>query len=78
MHWADPARPPANTVPYSAAALAAITGEAAFPSTAGDTARTFPLLDHARAFAVMPKIWQNGLPQSSQHRLVHPSALSWL
>jgi len=28
--WADPARPPANTVPYTAAALAAITERAAF------------------------------------------------
>src|SRR6266568_917784 len=25
LYWADPARPPANTVPYTAAALAAIT-----------------------------------------------------
>ena len=30
LHWADPARPPANTVPYTAAALAAITGGASF------------------------------------------------
>jgi hypothetical protein len=30
LHWADPARPPANTVPYTAAALAAITAGAAF------------------------------------------------
>ena len=30
LHWADPARPPANTVPCTAAALAAITGGAAF------------------------------------------------
>jgi 8-oxo-dGTP diphosphatase len=28
--WADPARPPASTVPYTAAALAAIAGRAAF------------------------------------------------
>ena len=30
LHWADPARPPANTVPYTAAARAAITGGASF------------------------------------------------
>jgi 8-oxo-dGTP diphosphatase len=30
LHWADPARPPANTVPFTAAALAAITGGASF------------------------------------------------
>jgi 8-oxo-dGTP diphosphatase len=30
LHWADPARPPANTVPYTAAALAAITQQAPF------------------------------------------------
>ena len=30
LHWADPARPPANTVPYTAAALAAITSGATF------------------------------------------------
>jgi 8-oxo-dGTP pyrophosphatase MutT (NUDIX family) len=30
LQWADPARPPANTVPYTAAALAAITSEAPF------------------------------------------------
>jgi 8-oxo-dGTP pyrophosphatase MutT (NUDIX family) len=30
LHWADPAQPPANTVPYSAAALAAITQEMPF------------------------------------------------
>jgi hypothetical protein len=28
--WADPAQPPTNTVPYTAAALAAITGRAPF------------------------------------------------
>jgi 8-oxo-dGTP diphosphatase len=30
LHWADPARPPTNTVPYTAAALAAITQRAPF------------------------------------------------
>ena len=30
LSWADPACPPANTVPYTAAALAAITERAAF------------------------------------------------
>ncbi len=30
LQWADPARPPANTVPYTAAALAAITDGASF------------------------------------------------
>jgi 8-oxo-dGTP pyrophosphatase MutT (NUDIX family) len=30
LYWADPARPPANTVPYTAAALAAITEGAPF------------------------------------------------
>jgi 8-oxo-dGTP diphosphatase len=30
LHWTDPARPPANTVPYTAAALAAITQRAPF------------------------------------------------
>jgi len=30
LRWADPARPPANTVPYTAAALAAITQRAPF------------------------------------------------
>ena len=30
LQWADPARPPANTVPYTAAALAAITRREAF------------------------------------------------
>jgi len=30
LYWADPARPPANTVPYTAAALAAITHGAPF------------------------------------------------
>jgi 8-oxo-dGTP diphosphatase len=30
LYWADPARPPASTVPYTAAALAAITERAAF------------------------------------------------
>jgi 8-oxo-dGTP diphosphatase len=30
LRWADPARPPANTVLYIAAALAAITGGASF------------------------------------------------
>ena len=30
LQWADPARPPANTVPYTAAALAAIIGREAF------------------------------------------------
>ncbi len=30
LRWADPARPAANTVPYTAAALAAITRGAAF------------------------------------------------
>jgi 8-oxo-dGTP diphosphatase len=30
LQWADPARPPANTVPYTAAALTSITREAPF------------------------------------------------
>ena len=30
LYWVDPARPPANTVPYTAAALAAITRGAPF------------------------------------------------
>ena len=30
LHWADPARPPAGTVPYTAAALAAIAQRAVF------------------------------------------------
>jgi len=30
LYWADPSRPPANTVPYTAAALAAITRGAPF------------------------------------------------
>ena len=30
LYWADPARPPASTVPYTAAALAAITRRAPF------------------------------------------------
>jgi 8-oxo-dGTP diphosphatase len=30
LYWVDPARPPVNTVPYTAAALAAITRGAAF------------------------------------------------
>ena len=30
LHWVDPGRPPANTVPYTAAALAAITRGAPF------------------------------------------------
>jgi 8-oxo-dGTP diphosphatase len=30
LYWADPSRPPANTVLYTAAALAAITKRAAF------------------------------------------------
>jgi 8-oxo-dGTP diphosphatase len=30
LYWADPAQPPANTVPYTAAALAAITQGAPF------------------------------------------------
>ena len=30
LHWADPASPPASTVPYTAAALAAITRREAF------------------------------------------------
>jgi 8-oxo-dGTP pyrophosphatase MutT (NUDIX family) len=30
LHWADPADPPANTVPYTAAALTAITQGTAF------------------------------------------------
>jgi 8-oxo-dGTP diphosphatase len=30
LYWADPARPPANTVPYTAAALAAITHGGSF------------------------------------------------
>ena len=55
LHWADPARPPANTVPYTAAALAASRMEHLSPLTAGDTGRRYPLPDHAGAFAVMPR-----------------------
>ena len=55
LHWADPARPPANTVPYTAAALAPSRAEHLSPSTAGDTGRTHPIPDHACAFAVTPR-----------------------
>jgi hypothetical protein len=77
--WANPARTPANAVPYTATALAAITSGAASPLTAGDTGRTFPLPDHARAFAVMSRFgrtaWRkargicSSLPQPDAGRL---------
>lgn len=62
LHWANPARPPANTVRYTAAAVAAITGGASSPSTAGDTGRTHPIPGPRMRIRRDAKIWQNGLP----------------